>query len=323
MDIEIITSMQELENHPIKYHAADEVRRKLLELYYIAGNHYDYCHADYPVSGEPGDSAHLEKAVRFHFDSKEHIRNTALTREITEDALCAFAHSLQFGIVKADGKPVIEPKMSLVYDEDGFYRPSDAAMEKTLHELKDIIRDSKLPINVMFIEGDRNTLGFQFLQENPLPYCTGYMEDDVPTIRLSPEDYNLSRVSDALAEACMNYHPEHLTQKWRANFEEDVPDVQYDELSRQVDEAYQNIHQNFCKLALAVRDRVNEKACAKLEAFLPLEHRLQRASFHGLTKLRDQPKGMLSPSDRKTVEKLFKKYMNTKENGKEVSSPAR
>ena len=66
MDIEIITSMQELENHPIKYHAADEVRRKLLELYYIAGNHYDYCHADYPVSGEPGDSAHLEKAVRFH-----------------------------------------------------------------------------------------------------------------------------------------------------------------------------------------------------------------------------------------------------------------
>ena len=148
MDIEIITSMQELENHPIKYHAADEVRRKLLELYYIAGNHYDYCHADYPVSGEPGDSAHLE-------------------------------------------------------------------------------------------------------------------------------------------------------------------------------EAYQNINQNFCKLALAVRDRVNEKACAKLEAFLPLENRLQRASFQGLSKLRDQPKGMLSPSDRKTVEKLFKKYMNTKENGKEASSPAR
>ena len=172
----------------------------------------------------------------------------------------AFAEALQYGDVRINNEPVIDPKM--VYEEDAvIFRPSDHELEKTRQELESIIEKAELPFSVGFTDEipfvDDTT--HRFILSQPI-----HVDIDTKTapelkqscIILPVKDFNIQRISQAITDDYFRIGPQT-----RANdyiFSQFQPDGDVNDY-QPFYQAFEEIHRNVGELASVLQDYTHQK----------------------------------------------------------------
>lgn len=192
MKVNITTSYYELVNEANRKYTplADALRKELLEKWKNHQKDVQYEEPRlYALSGRAGEGN--PKAIHFQY----YINDTPQIRQQLKE----FAHCMEFGIVKADNEAVIEPKM--VYDaEFEFYRPNDKMMLAMKEQLREIVKEAGVPIEVDFIKdmegGKVLHTRFAFYDTREIANCTGVGQYN--SIFLDPQKYTLPQIANAV-----------------------------------------------------------------------------------------------------------------------------
>lgn len=249
MKIEILTSMDDMQRNCQKGKGAQRIFDACMDVLDCGENVVLDTHPAYPPLSfaEPA-----KECLEFDLHWKDTVQNR---RDFKE-----FAEALQYGDVRINGNPIIEPKM--VYETDAdLFRPANREMEKTRQELEDIIEKAELPFSVdfadelPFVEEDSHC----FLLSQPVHVDID--TDTAPELKLSciflpVKDFNIQRITQAVTDdyfrvGSMSRANNYLFSQFQSNSNVDDFTPFY--------QAFEKIHQNVGELASVLQDYTHQK----------------------------------------------------------------
>jgi len=253
MKVNITTSYFELTNETNRKYTplADALRKELLEKWQNHQKDVKYEEPSlYALSGRAGEGR--PKAVTFQYYTDD-------TPELRQQ-LKEFAECMEFGIVRADNKAVIEPKM--VYDiEFEFYRPNDKKMLEMKEQLRGIAKDAGVPIEVNFIKEmeDEEAYHAKFAFYDTRNVANGNGISQYNSIFLDPQEYTLPQIADAVAKDYVKNTLDTRMEIARREFHfidgQDLSEEQEKATRKDLNQ----IRKDFGKFAVALQSRVNER----------------------------------------------------------------
>jgi len=249
MKIEILTSMDDMKRNCQKSRGAQRIFDACVDVLDCEENVTLDTHPEYPPLSfaEPA-----KECLAFDLHWKDTVQNRQDFKE--------FAEALQYGDVRINGNPIIEPKM--VYEADAdLFRPSNREMEQTRQELESIIEKAKLPFSVdfadeiPFVEEDSH----RFLLSQPVHVDID--TDTAPELKqsyivLPVKDFNIQRISQAVTDDY--FRVGSMTRANQYIFSQFQPSHDVDDF-KPFYQAFENIHQNVCELASVLQDYTHQK----------------------------------------------------------------